>query len=167
MSTREEFREALELTRHAFAEMRDTAKLKAHLFRMEVRDTAPKVDAFLTDIEENLKRAAQDLEQEGEEARLQAALAAMEARDRWHALESELEPTLRKLKEGGQRLMDESQLDEALKRIESAVAKERRKSEAEQWYERAGKPKEEAPLPEFIDRMKKSAKSFADRLQAL
>ncbi len=166
MSTREESKEALELTRRAFSEMRDTAKLKAHLFRMEMRDATPKLDAFLTDIEENLQRAATDLEREGEEARLQAALAAMEARDRWNALREELDPTLQKLKEGGKRLLDESRLEEAVKEIESAVAREQRKSEAQQWYERAGKPKD-GDLPEFIGQMKTAANDFVNRLQAL
>ncbi|MEL6340148.1 MAG: hypothetical protein AAFP04_01100 [Myxococcota bacterium] len=161
-----ELSEMIENVKAGIAEARDTVKLKAHLFQMEVRDALPEVDGALNQIEERLDKARDELTREGEEAQVQAALFAMEARDRWQAVQAEFGQTVRALGDKAEQTFDEARLQAELGRLEAADAIEKRASEAREW---AAKPAAEKnrSLQEFMSGIKDRATELVDTLKTL
>ena len=65
-----------------FATAKDWLKVKSHLLGMEAKDASEQIDAYLGKVEAQLDTFVDKISEEADEARLQAQLALMEARER-------------------------------------------------------------------------------------
>ncbi|MEO1480753.1 MAG: hypothetical protein AAFU77_01520 [Myxococcota bacterium] len=143
--------------------MRDTMRLKASLLKMEVRDAIPKLEAALDEIEGKLDRAKADLKQAGDEAQLQAALGAMEARDYWESVRAEFGDAIDAIEKDVESSFTEAKLKASLDRMQAKEAHEKRKAEVEAWKAKSPDEKKQE-LKDFFGRIKLQAEAFVDTL---
>ena len=162
-TTKDEITTAVDGARERFETMRTTLAEKAAVLGAEVKET---VDGHLKSIEEGLNKAKADIEQGTDEARLQAALGAMEARDRWQALETELFNHVQKAKAEGQETFDKLKMQAEVDRANAEAAMAARKEEAKKWFSESVDSGEKA-LSELAEKLKTTVNESLEKLKSL
>ena len=160
---KEEISAAIEQAREYFESMRATVVEKANVLGAEAKDT---VETQLKTIEEKLNEAKADFDRGTDEARLQAALGAMEARDRWQAIQTELDTHLVKAKVEGQLKIDQLRMQAEVDKAAAESAIEARKEEAKKWFEESIDAGEKA-FNEFADKFKTTVNESLEKLKSL
>lgn len=160
---KEEIAQAVEQTRERFESLRATLSAKAAGLGNDAREA---VEAQLKGIENRLDKAKADIERGTDEARLQAALATMEARDRWEAIQAELSTHIAKAKAEGQQTFDRLRMEAELDKLSAEVAIAARTAQAKLWFEQSVEQGEKT-LHDMATRLKSAVNQSLEKLKSL
>lgn len=91
MSATAQMKDRAKQLRTRFATAKDWLQVKSHLLGMEAKDASDQIDAYLGKVEAQIDTFVDKISEETGEARLQAQLALMEARERLFDARDELQ----------------------------------------------------------------------------
>lgn len=160
---KEEISKAIEQARKDFESVRATIVEKATVVGSDVKET---VEGHLKTVEDSLNQARDDIERGTDEARLQATLAAMEARDRWQAIETELVDHVQKVKANAEVKFDKLRMQAEVDKVTAEAAVAARKEEAQRWFAQSVEAGEKA-LNDVAAKLKSTVSQALDRLKSL